>query len=361
MNKEEKILTFNVKEQPLSILLPPISMARMSTTTLELTDVNGNINHTPNENISMIKTSTVNLTSSEDDSTDNTILKTKSFFKRYIEHLKLVFQSIVPDLKSFNWWQALLLILFATFNVVFSILDFNSFFPNKQTYSILKWTNDLMDDVPLWRRILLCLSGFAAFTNVLNVVLVIRGKISSFFWGIIGAIIYGIFSFAYGYVGDAQLYTLFFLPMQFIGIYMWSKELDNQSTTHVKSLKLFGWIFIIILCLGLGVIFFYEIPAFSKLLTSHYLFQTMLLPHILDALTNTLSVIGQFLLIFCYWEQYIMWIIVNIISIIMYSGLLGTELNINVLLVMIMLCINSIVGLYTWFRRWKNSNRTVKM
>ncbi|CAF2499604.1 unnamed protein product [Rotaria sp. Silwood2] len=331
MNKENKKLTFNVKEQqPLSVLSPPISTVTMSSTSLELTDTNnGDINQTQIENISIIKTSTVNLDSSEDDSTDSTIpkpnkefrlLKLKLFFKRYIKLLKLVFQSIIPDLKSFNWWQTLILILFAAFNVVFSVLDFNSFFPNKQKYSILKLINDYHDGVPLWRRILLCLSGVAAFTNVLNVVLVIRGKISSYFWGIIGAIIYGAFSFGYGYVGDAQLYALVFLPMQFVGIYMWSRELDNQATTRVKSLKLIGWIFIILLCIGLGAVFFYEIPAFSKLLTSQYLFETMLLPHILDALTNALSVVAQFLLIFCYWEQYLMWIIVNIMSIIMYSG-----------------------------------------
>lgn len=192
--------------------------------------------------------------------------------------------------------------------------------PKKNKSSILKWTNDLKDGVALWRRILLCLSGVAAFINVLFVVLVIRGKLSSYFWGILGAIMYGAYAFAYGYVGDAQLYTLFFLPMQFIGIYVWSSELDNESTTRVKSLKLVGWIIVIILCLGLGVLFFYEIPAFSKLLTKQYFFDTMLLPRILDASTNAVSVIGQFLLIFCYWEQYILWLIANIIGIVMYSG-----------------------------------------
>ncbi|CAF0941027.1 unnamed protein product [Rotaria sp. Silwood1] len=325
-----KKLTFNVKEQqPLSVFSPPVSTVTMSSSSLQLTDTNEDNKHIikiPSGDISTIQTSTVNLDSSEDDGTDSTIpnenkkfrlFKLKLFFKHYIKHLKLVFQSIIPDLKSFNWWQALLLILFAVFNVVFSILDFNS---NKQRYSILKFINDYYYGVPLWRRILLCLSGFAAFTNILNVVLVIRGKISSYFWGIIGAIIYGIFSFAYGYVGDAQLYTLFFLPMQFIGIYMWSKELDNQATTRVKTLNLFGWIFIILLSIGLSVVCFYEIPAFSKLLTSQYFFETMLLPHILDALTNALSIVAQFLLIFCYCEQYIIWIIVNIMAIIMYSG-----------------------------------------
>lgn len=131
---------------------------------------------------------------------------------------------------------------------------------------------------------------------------------------------YGIFAFAYGYVGDAQLYVLFFLPMQFIGIYVWSKQLDNESTTRVKSLRILGWILTIGLCVGLGALFYFEIPAFSKLLTSQYFFADKQIPHILDAATNAISVVGQFLLILCYWEQYILWLCVNIIAIIMYSG-----------------------------------------
>jgi nicotinamide mononucleotide transporter PnuC len=108
--------------------------------------------------------------------------------------------------------------------------------------------------------------------------------------------------------------------MQFVGMYVWSKELDNQSTTRVKSLKLIGWIIVIILCIGLAFLFFYEIPAFAKLLTTQYYFESMFIPHVLDATTNAISVVGQFLLILCYWEQYILWTCVNIMAIIMYSG-----------------------------------------
>jgi nicotinamide mononucleotide transporter PnuC len=108
--------------------------------------------------------------------------------------------------------------------------------------------------------------------------------------------------------------------MQFFGIYIWSKELDNQSTTRVKSLKLSGWFFTLLLSLILVILFYYEIPLFSKLLTQSYLFESRFVPHVLDAITNGLSVIGQFLVITCYWEQYIIWTFVNIMLIVMYSG-----------------------------------------
>jgi nicotinamide mononucleotide transporter len=180
--------------------------------------------------------------------------------------------------------------------------------------------NDLNNGVPLWRRILLCLSGISAFSNVLYVVLVIKGKISSFFWGIAGAILYGIYAFAFGYVGDAQLNIFFFLPMQFLGIYSWSKQMNTEATTRVRSLTPIGWLVMISLCAGLSAMFFYEIPAFAKALVGEYGFENILVAHIFDACTNAISVVGQFLLIFCYWEQYILWLCTNIMGIIMYSG-----------------------------------------
>lgn len=108
--------------------------------------------------------------------------------------------------------------------------------------------------------------------------------------------------------------------MQFVGIFVWSKALDNKSTTRVKSLKLTSWLVLIFVSVILAGLFFYEIPLFSKYLTSKYLFETRFVPHLLDAMTNALSVIGQCLLILCYWEQYIIWTCVNLMLIVMYSG-----------------------------------------
>jgi hypothetical protein len=62
----------------------------------------------------------------EDDNNNNNnksaLFKLNLFFKYYMKILKLVFKSIIPDLKSFKWWQALILIFFGIFMVVFSVL-----------------------------------------------------------------------------------------------------------------------------------------------------------------------------------------------------------------------------------------------
>jgi hypothetical protein len=95
----------------------------MSTVTLELTDTSANENLT--------KKIPTNSTSddSEDESIESDIINRKNpsskfglFIKYYIQQVKLVFKSIIPDLRSFKYWQIIVLILYATFNVVFSIL-----------------------------------------------------------------------------------------------------------------------------------------------------------------------------------------------------------------------------------------------
>jgi hypothetical protein len=97
----------------------------MSNITLVLTDTSGNENFT---------NKTPRTTSLSDDSDEesienhkNTSSKLYLFLKHYIKQLKLVCQSIIPDFQSFKNWQIIILILYATFNVIFSILV-NQFF-----------------------------------------------------------------------------------------------------------------------------------------------------------------------------------------------------------------------------------------
>lgn len=95
-------------------------MVTISTTSLELSNAN--------ENNSSKSVSTINIYDTEDPNTIDPIQKEsrseklKDFIKRYLSNLKVVFKSIIPDIRSFKWWQSILLLLFATFNVVFSVL-----------------------------------------------------------------------------------------------------------------------------------------------------------------------------------------------------------------------------------------------
>lgn len=95
----------------------------MSIITVELTDSN------PSEILTKQKLANSTSDESENESIESHIDHRDEqsssmyiFIQHYTKQLKLVFQSIIPDLKDFKCWQIILFILFATFNAVFSIL-----------------------------------------------------------------------------------------------------------------------------------------------------------------------------------------------------------------------------------------------
>ncbi|WP_342254523.1 nicotinamide riboside transporter PnuC [Spiroplasma endosymbiont of Zeiraphera isertana] len=172
-----------------------------------------------------------------------------------------------------------------------------------------------------WQQVLLFLNGIAAFTNVICIILISFGKISNFFWGFFAVSIYGCIALVWDYVGDMQLNLFFFLPFQFIGYS--------------------------------SVFFYFEIPEFSRVILGKYDFDgntfQQVLPHILDSLTNSLSIVAQILMLLRFREQWIFWIIVNIFQIAMYSGVAHNRLDVNLLLMWIVALGNSGFGFYQWF------------
>ena len=264
----------------------------------------------------------------------------------------LLFASVIPDLLSFSPFLRILAILFGAFTIVFSVLDFNVLLYHQQSSrSVLKWTNDTKDGIAIWRRILMALSGVASFTGAISVILAAKGRFSNYLWGIVNCITYGAFAMAYGYAGDAQLNIMIFLPMQFLGIYMWRHNLDNENVAKSRSLGPLVWFCVIAVSLLIAIMFYYEIPAFARALAGSYFFQGMETPRRLDAATNALSICAQLLMLWRYWEQWLLWISVDVLQIIMYSGGVGAQMDINVLIMFVLFLCNAFYGCYSWFRR----------
>jgi HTH-type transcriptional regulator, transcriptional repressor of NAD biosynthesis genes len=269
----------------------------------------------------------------------------------------LLFASFIPDLLSLSPVLRLFATLFGIFAILFSILDFNVLLYHQQsTRSLLKWTNDRNDGIALWRCILMTLSGVASFTGALSVVLAAKGKYSNYLWGIVNCITYGAFAMAYGYAGDAQLNIIFFLPMQFVGLYLWRRNLDEENVAKSRSLGFFGWIIVLLSSFGIAIAFYFEIPAFATALAGSYLFEGLTIPRRLDSATNALSICAQILMLWRYWEQWLLWISVDVLQMIMYSGAVGgVELDINVLLMFVLFLCNAFYGCYRWFIRARRS------
>jgi len=272
------------------------------------------------------------------------------------------FLSYIPkDINNLHLWQKIVFSIFGILMIIFSIIDFNHFIDPINKPYLLKWDNDTFNGYEDWRKILMTISGVASFTGALCVVLVSLGKVSSYFWGILNCIFYGTFAFAYGYAGDAQLNIFFFLPLQFLGIYSWMKKLDNNESVQVKSLSLLNFVGLLFLVSLLIVIFYFEIPAFSIWLTGYYFYADNQTAFWLDVLSNSFSIIAQILLTYRYREQWIFWIMINLIQISMFAGVGGFGIDFNVLCMWSLFLMNSIYGCYQWFTKSNIQNTEIEI
>jgi len=176
----------------------------------------------------------------------------------------------------------------------------------------------------------------ASLSGMLCVVLTAKGKMSSFYWGLVNILAYSYVAYKSAYYGDVGLNMLYFLPMTFVGIYYWGKNL-NKDTVKVRSMTMKQWIYwgiistISIIVLGMGL---------EKVGGT--------LPFV-DSTTTVFSIVAQVLLNKRYTEQWFYWILVDIWSIVMWFHIfLRDGNNVSMLVMWTAFLVNAIYGYYNW-------------
>lgn len=185
------------------------------------------------------------------------------------------------------------------------------------------------------------LSLVCAISGVLYIIQAAKGNIWSYFWGIINISTYIFIAYNSNYAGDFSLNLIFELPMQFVGIYAWSKHYNNEeehvevrNMTKAQSIRL---IFFIIILTGL---------LYGIMPNINNLFQMESNPApLIDAFTTTCSLLTLLLMALRYSEQWITWLFVDIFSIVMWI-IIG---NNNAMVIMWFTdFVISVYGLYNW-------------
>ncbi|MEZ7875178.1 MAG: nicotinamide riboside transporter PnuC [Bacteroidales bacterium] len=187
----------------------------------------------------------------------------------------------------------------------------------------------------------------AAITGVICVVLVARGNILNYIFGLINVSLYAIISYKAELYGDAVLNALYYLPMQFIGWFMWMKNREsNESVTVVgKRFKNRERFILLLLSSALVLIAAVILDEFGD-------------PQPLkDSATTVLSVIAMYLMVKTYMEQWVLWVTVNVISIIMWSVAFVNGEDHSVLMVIMWLfyLANSLNGWRNWAKLTKEA------
>ena len=184
--------------------------------------------------------------------------------------------------------------------------------------------------------------GFtASVTGMLSVILVAKGKISNYYFGIINVVIYGFISYNSKYYGEAMLNILYFLPMQIIGFMMWRRNNVNiDESKEVKAERMTAKEIILWSVLsGIAVIVYGII--LKKLNNT--------LP-MADSFTTVLSVTAMILMVKRYIEQWIVWIMIDIVAIYMW---LFIKSDYNITIMWTAYLVNAVYGLYNWVKLYR--------
>jgi nicotinamide mononucleotide transporter len=220
-----------------------------------------------------------------------------------------------------------------------------------------------------WQSIALnwLVSPISAISGVLCVVMVAKGLLSNWIWGLISACSYGLIAWTSGYYGDWLLNWFYFLPAQFFIYYSWRHQLHSETRqVRVKRLG-WHWLWVLLLVL-LSIIALAEVLSNLDTFISDALkrnsavydsLQTLtgfsLSGPLLDASTVVLQITAQLLMIRMFAAQWPFWIATNVLTIFAWSLVLVTTPNsapyaVPTLLMWIAFLINSVYGAISWHR-----------
>ena len=163
-------------------------------------------------------------------------------------------------------------------------------------------------------------------------------------FGIVNTATYAYISYGYGLYGESMLNALFYLPTQFIGLWMWQRHRSvnkvRDEDIEIKRLSVKGWA-IVVASVVVGAY------AYMHVLMALDAQQVRI-----DSVAVVMSVVAQILLTLRYAEQWVLWILVNLLSIVLWVVTLsqsgGSDYTMPVMWTAFL--INSIYGWINWLK-----------
>lgn len=186
-------------------------------------------------------------------------------------------------LKSFTYFE---------WAMILAVIGFTTYF------SIINTENTVL---------YLIIDAIAAISGILCVVLCAKGKKTQYIWGLINVIGYVIIAWINKYYGEVMLNALYYLPSQFIGYYLWNKHINKENDkVEGNKLNIKKSILLVLLCL-IGIVLYKEV---LDILGGN--------KTLLDSASTTISIFANLLMMLRYREQWLLWIIIDAITVVMW-------------------------------------------
>ncbi|MBR5609468.1 MAG: nicotinamide mononucleotide transporter [Elusimicrobiaceae bacterium] len=239
--------------------------------------------------------------------------------KLKLENIKKSFQ----DLSWYEWLMCAVMVLIAGWAMVQGFVAGSA------------------DGNPAWLTVV---NFVSAVCGVICIFFCAKANISTFVFGLVNTIVYAIYLVYWKIWGTAALEILFYIPMNIISWYFWAKHRDSQISrkTKAKKLQLNQNILIGAAVLVAGYVCHEvlvqmngEVPWF-------------------DAFTLTIGIVATLLSLLRYREQYIWWIITDIISVGMYIAHFDAVYLTKRTIYLIM----AVIGWINWSRLQQERNKS---
>lgn len=186
---------------------------------------------------------------------------------------------------------------------------------------------------PPWLTIV---NFISAVCGVICIFFCAKANISSFVFAIINTVTYAVYLLYWHIWGTAALEIVFYLPMNIISWYLWAKHRDTQLTQKTKAKKL---------------------PSYANILCTVIVLSAAAVYHAIlvragghvawfDAFTLSIGIIATVLAMLRYREQYVWWIVADVISV----GMFIAHFDAVYLTKRSIYLIMAVIGLINWTR-----------
>ncbi|ALB02187.1 nicotinamide mononucleotide transporter [Francisella persica ATCC VR-331] len=200
------------------------------------------------------------------------------------------------------------------------------------------------------------LSGSSSFIlvysiiGITNLVLVAKGKVFNYVFGLIGALMYALISYQNHVYGQFVLAIFFLCPIQFYGWYNWTIPHNNTKEQQIKIKKL-------------TLVQFSKIIFAVAILSALYGYFVLYLHFgqsvglFADAIVEVTSIVAFILTVLIYREHWLLWLTIDVLTIsIWVDGVINSSITIAIIPVIItklVALINAIYGYISWRKIYK--------
>ena len=242
-------------------------------------------------------------------------------FKKRVDSIK----NLKNSFKELKWYEIIMIVIMV-------------FIAGLAVYKAI--VNPTSTTSPLW---LTLVNFVSAVCGIICIFFCAKANVSNFIFGLVNTVVYAIYLLYYKIYGTFCLEVLFYLPMNIASWINWARHRDKKmpEKTMAKHLTVKQHIISVI-----GVLV-------TTFVTYEILVRVGGTVAFLDALTVAIGIVATILELYRYAEQYIWWIITDIIAVIMYIVHFDTVYLTKKTIYLIM----AIIGLRNWIKLNKERNK----